>query len=520
MTHDTREKTKWKMAAGAALIAAAGVAGGFGLAGLMSSDGGGAMAMPDSECEEVLYWYDPMVPDQRFDAPGPSPFMDMQLVPKCAGSGAGAQESGVRIDPAIVQNLGIRTAAAAYGVLESATNVTGTLAYDGTAVAIVQPRTGGFVQRTYGLAPQDVVAAGAPIADLLVPEWGGAQAEYLAVRATGDEALARAARQRLRLLGMPDEIIAAVERSGRPQSTVTITAPRTGAITMLGVRPGMTVAAGQSLAEISGYSPIWLEAAVPEALADRVRVGQPVSATLTAFAQERFAGRIIAILPGIEASSRTITVRAAMPNPGLRLKPGMFAQVTLPGERREALLIPSQAVIRTGERTVVMLAREGGGYRPAEVRIGREAGGRSEVLAGLGEGEEVVTSGQFLLDSEASLSGIDMRAIGDAPAKAAHGPRDGHAKANGKTEGQAQGKPAAPAPRTYRASGTVESISARRVSLRHGPVPALEWPAMTMGFAVEKPEQLRGLKPGDRVMFTFEQADTGPRIATIRRHAR
>ena len=120
-------------------------------------------------------------------------------------------------------------------------------------------------------------------------------------------------------------------------------------------------------------------------------MGQPVSATLTAFPGERFAGRIIAILPSAQEASRTITVRAAMPNPGLRLKPGMFAQVMIAPERREALLIPSEAVIRTGERTLVMISQQGGGYRPAEVRIGREAGGRTEVLAGLAEGEEVVT---------------------------------------------------------------------------------------------------------------------------------
>jgi Cu(I)/Ag(I) efflux system membrane fusion protein len=500
MTHDTRKIAAWKISLGAALIAVAGVAGGFGLAGWIMPVGNGDMAMADSECEDVLYWYDPMVPGQRFDAPGPSPFMDMQLVPKCAGGTAQGGE-GVSIDSAQVQNLGIRTTTAEFGVLEPETSVTGTLAYNDSAVANVQPRSGGYVQRTYGLAPLDVVAAGAPIADILVPEWGGAQTEYLAVRATGDAPLARAARERLRLLGMPDGIISSVERSGRPQSTITVTAPQSGAITMLGVRPGMTVSEGQSLAEISGFSPIWLEAAVPEAQAGRVRIGQTVSATLTAFPGERFAGRIIAILPGVAETSRTLTVRAALPNPGLRLKPGMFAQVTLSSEQREALLVPSEAVIRTGERTLVMIAQDGGGYRPAEVRIGREAGGRTEILAGLAQGEEVVTSGQFLLDSEASLSGIDVRAIDDAPSASARG----------------EGRDDADSPRVYRANGTVQRFSGRSVTLRHGPVPALEWPAMTMSFAAQRPDQLGGLQQGDRVSFTFEQAETGPRIVSIRK---
>ena len=246
----TPRQRSYAAAAGIALVS---LAAGYGLSTLgENGEGGGAGA--GTGCEDVLYWYDPMVPGQQFDEPGKSPFMDMQLVPKCAGGDAQGAEA-VSIDPALVQNFGIRTAQAEYGVLEPETTVTGTLAYNGSEVAIVQPRAGGYVQRTYGHAPQDVVARGAPIADLLVPEWGGAQQEYLAVAATGDEALASAARERLRLLGMPDAIISSVARSGRPQSTITVTAPQPGAITSLGVRPGMTVAAGQTLAEISGYSP-------------------------------------------------------------------------------------------------------------------------------------------------------------------------------------------------------------------------------------------------------------------------
>ncbi len=486
-------------------VAAAGIAlvslgAGYGLSTLGGDDGGSEASPSDTGCEEVLYWYDPMVPDQRFEEPGKSPFMDMQLVPKCAGGDGAAGEAGVSIDSAMAQNFGIRTATVELGVLEPDTTVTGTLAYNGADVAIVQPRAGGYVQRTYGLAPQDLISSGAPIVDLLVPEWGGAQREFLAVAATGDAPLTRAARQRLYLLGMPEGVIEAVARSGRPQTTLTVRAPRGGAITTLGVRPGMTVAAGQTLAEISGYSPIWLEAAVPEVLAGEARVGQPVSATLTALPGERFAGRIVAVLPSAVDASRTITVRAAMPNPGLRLKPGMFAQVSLSPERREALLVPSEAVIRTGTRTLVMIMQEKGRYRPAEIRIGREANGRTEVLAGLAAGEEVVTSGQFLLDSEASLAGIDIRPIDEAPSKA--------------TARQANDKP-----QSYRASGAIQSISARSVTLRHGAVPALEWPAMTMAFATTGPAQLRGFKRGDRVSFTFEQSSRGPRLVSIKQAA-
>ena len=490
-----RQKS-WTMAATVALIS---LTAGFSLSRLgegggETGDGGGASS---SQCKDVLYWYDPMVPGQHFDKPGKSPFMDMQLVPKCAGETAA---SGVQIDPGLVQNFGIRTAEAEYGVLEPDVTVTGVLAYNKRNVAIVQPRAGGFVQRTYDRAPDDVVGPGAPLADILVPEWGGAQQEYLAVLNSSDKELAAAMRERMRLLGMSPGLISSVGRSGRAHATITVTAPVGGAITSLGVRPGMTVMAGQTLAEITGFSPIWLEAAVPETQIANVRVGQPVNATLTAFPDERFAGRIIAVLPSAQEASRTVTVRAQLPNPGGKLKPGMFAQVSLTPDTRRALLVPSEAVIRTGRRTIVMLKQDKGGFMPAEVRIGREAGGRTEVLAGLAPGEDVVTSGQFLIDSEASLAGLQVRPIGEEGASA---------------EGAAGGNSAAEAP--FAAIGTIEKIGDGSVTLRHGPVPRLDWPAMTMTFRTKSAAQVRGLKAGDRVRFTFTQQDAGPRIETIGR---
>jgi Cu(I)/Ag(I) efflux system membrane fusion protein len=455
-------------------------------------------AASSGQCTEVLYWYDPMVPAQHFDKPGKSP-MGMEMIPKCAGGEAA--DGGVTINPAMVQNFGIRTATAEFGVLKPETTVSGTLAYNGRDVAMVQPRAGGFVQRTYNLAPQDVVRAGTPIADILVPEWGGAAREYRAVAATGDEELAKAARERMRLLGMSDAAIASAARGGTARSTITIVAPRSGAITALGVRPGMTVMAGQTLAEISGYSPIWLEAAVPETQAADARVGQPVSATLTAFPGERFAGRIIAVLPSAQAESRTITVRAELPNPGLRLKPGMFAQVSLVPVRKEALLVPSEAVIRTGERTLVMLAQPKGAYRPAEVRIGREAKGQTEILAGLAPGEKVVVSGQFLLDSEASLAELDVRPISQVPAP----------------NGEATGTQAIEKPQSYDSTGTIRAIRKDGVDLDMAALPALKWPPMRMAFAAQGSAQLRDLRPGDKVVFSFTNQADMPRLVSIRK---
>ena len=409
-----------QLAAALAFVALIAGAGGYYLA---ASRGGNETASGATAGGTLLYYYDPMFPNQKFDKPGKSPFMDMELVPKFAeGAGGGSAASGppaVTINPAAMQNLGVRIVAAKRDTLSTGQDVTGVIAFNERNVAIVQARAIGFVQRSYGRAPGDIVRAGAPLADVLVPEWGGAQREYLAVRRTGNAALTSAARQRLMLLGMPAGLIAAVARSGRVRDVATVTTPSGGVIDTLEVRPGMTLAMGQPLARIVGLGTVWLDAAVPEARIGDVRPGAVVTADLSAFPGERFPGRVQAILPTAQSESRTVTVRVELQNRGLRLRPGMFARVSLGQSETSALLIPTEAVIRTGKRTVVMLSAGDGRYHPAEVQIGRESGGRTEILAGLAEGEKVVASGQFLLDSEASLTGIPVRAIGAAPASKA-----------------------------------------------------------------------------------------------------
>ncbi|MDB5711678.1 MAG: efflux transporter periplasmic adaptor subunit [Sphingomonas bacterium] len=355
--------------------------------------------------KKILYWYDPMIPAEHHDAPGLSS-MGMQTIPKYAGDAGGTADPGVRVDSAAAQNLGIRLAAVERGSLSGDLTVTGAIDFNQRDVAIVQARAAGFVQRVYARAPGDVIAAGAPLADVLMPEWGGAQAEYDAVRRTGDAALIAASRERLRLLGV---------RGAGGRGMTTIRSPIGGAIQTLDIRAGMTLSAGQTLAQVSGLGTVWLNAAVPEAQAALVRIGRPVRAELAAFPGESVTGRIVAILPTAQPDSRTLTVRIELTNPGARLRPGMFATVHLGGDAASRLLVPSEAIIRTGKRDLVMVATAGGRYQPVEVRLGREAGGKTEVVAGLAEGQKVVASGQFLLDSEASLGGIAAKPLAPEP---------------------------------------------------------------------------------------------------------
>ena len=484
------------------IVALAGlaVATGVGFAvGRMTHTQPAQPAAPSQGGRHALYWYDPMTPSQHFDKPGKSPFMDMQLVPKFADEAPGA--AGLQIDPARTQNLGVRLSTVERGALPSGVSATGVIAFNERDVAVVQAKAAGFVQRVYARAPGDILAAGAPLADLLVPEWAGAQGEYLAVQRTREPALILAARERLKLLGMPPALIEAVEKTGHVRNIVTVSTPTGGVIRTLGVRGGMSVMAGQTLAEINGLSRVWLNVSIPETMAGQVHAGQNVTATLAAYPGETFHGRVAAILPQTDAASHTLTARIELPNPGGRLKPGMFASAEFGGVGQSALLVASEAVIRTGARSLVMVAQPGGRYAPAEVKIGREGDGKTEILAGLSEGEKVVASGQFLIDSEASLSGIQARPVA-RPAASAPSP----------TLAPRPNPSPSRIPALYEGVGRVEQISPASVTLSHQPVPAIGWPAMTMTFKLADPALAQGVKVGDRVAFAFDQPSAGPTV--------
>ena len=460
---------------------------------------GQGAAAPAAGERKVLYWYDPMKPEARFDKPGKSPFMDMQLVPRYADESATA---GVQIDPALSQSLGVRLVPVVQEALATRVEAPGTLGFNDRDVAIVQARTGGFVERVYARAPGDVVAAGAPLVDVLVPEWAGAQQEFLAVRATGQAELAAASRQRLVLMGMPAALIEEVERSGRAQPLQTITSPIGGVIQELMVRAGMSLAPGMTLARIGGLSSLWLEVAVPEVHAGLLAVGQSVQATLSAYPGQTFNGRIAAVLPDARLETRTLRVRIELPNPGGRLRAGMAALAVLSSAAQPALVVPSEAVIRTGQRALVFVAGDTPGrYTPVTVELGREVGGKLVILKGLAAGQQVVASGQFLIDSEASLAGVVARGVATSEA------------APGTTA------PGAKLASVYETLGVVEAIEPAELTLQHEPVQALKWPAMSMPFMLKSPQQAAGLKVGDRVRFSFSQSASGVVVERIRKEA-
>ena len=485
-------------------IAALTSAGGYGAYSIGMSRGM-RMASPDSGAasagvaqtagavdptadKRVLYWHDPMVPGQKFDKPGKSPFMDMQLVPVYAG--AEGDEGKVTISSRMQQNLGMRTAEVTRGVLAPALEAVGSVAYNERDVAVVQARSNGFVERLNVRAPLDPVRKGQPLAELYVPDWVAAQEEYLSTRrmaGTRLEALVDGARQRMRLVGMTEEQIRMVESTGKVHPRLTVSAPIGGVVAELGAREGMTVMAGAPLFRINGLGTVWVNAEVRESQASEVRPGNLVEARTPALPGTVFKGRVGAILPEVNPVTRTFKARVELANPGGRLVPGMFATVNFtPAVRKEVLLVPTEAVIQTGKRSVVIVAQGDGKFAPVDVETGIEANGRTEIRRGLEGGQKVVVSGQFLLDSEASLKSTETR-MGDAPA-----PETG--KAIGAT---------------HRGTGKVEAVGKDEITLSHDPIASLQWGAMTMDFKIPATGLPKDIKAGDTVEFEFSQTRDG-----------
>lgn len=361
------------------------------------------------QARQALYWYDPMMPEQHFDKPGKSPFMDMQLVPKYADDTGTA---GVRIDPGVQQNVGIRTARVESGRLTSRIQVPATLGWDLRQESIISARVDGIVSRLHVKAPFEPVHRGQTLATVLAPAWASAIAEAEALRHTQSSSakdLQSAANQRLRMLGLSGTHI------GRDGSVVLLS-PSDGVVSDVLVREGQTVMAGMPLFRVNSTATLWLEAAIPQGSLGGIRRGTKVEATVSALPGRMFDGEVETLLPEIDPVSRAQRARIVLRNEDGLLVPGMFAELVFQFEASDAVpLVPTEAIVATGSDTRVIVVRPEGGFEPVQVRLGRSSGGRTEILSGLNGGEHVVVSGQFLIDSEASLSGALERLDASKP---------------------------------------------------------------------------------------------------------
>lgn len=438
----------------------------------------GDTATPAKGERRILYWHDPMVPGAKFDKPGKSPFMDMQLVPVYADE----EVTGVAVSvsSSISQNLGIRLGKVERTILRPRLDAVGSVAFDERLLELVPARVEGYVAKLRVKAPLELVRRGQPLADILAPQWLEAQEEYLSLldaKSERGQSVRDAARQRLQVLGVPESTIRSIETDRKTKASTTLFAPIDGVVTELAVREGAAFMAGTVLFKINGMKTVWVNAQVPETQVSLIPMGSTVETVATAWPGVRFKGRVEALLPEVDLQTRTLQVRIAVDNPDFRLTPGMFVSlefVAMAGEPQ--LVVPSEAVITTGERSAVIVARDAGGFDVADVTAGIEADGKTAILSGLQEGQSIVLSGQFLIDSEASLRSTVARLTSVSNAVT---------------------------PAMHQTQGTITEISPEQITIAHDAVPSLDWGPMTMSFKTPDKRLPPDLKSGDRVSFSF-----------------
>ena len=386
---------------------------------LPGSETPAARSSPAAMADEPLYWVAPMDPGYRSDKPGKSP-MGMDLIPVYADEGGdegSAAGSRVKILPEVVNNLGVRTAPVRRETLSRKISTVGYLDYDETRISHIHTRTEGWIERLAVRAEGEQVGEGQLLFELYAPTLVNAQEEYLQALASGNRLLSQASAERLLALGVSPAQVKQLEQHRKVAQYVRFHAPQSGILSRLNVREGMYVKPDTEVMSLANLDQVWLLAEVFERQAGWVKTGQGAEARLPALPERTWSGEVEYIYPDLDPVTRTLRARLRFDNTERLLMPNMYAHVDIYGEpAREILTIPHEALIRGADMTRVVISLGNGSFEVREIRAGMESGDRVEVLSGLEEGEEIVVSAQFLIDSEASLNaGLQrLQSPGDA----------------------------------------------------------------------------------------------------------
>ena len=434
----------------------------FGAYTVLTPSGSEQMTSAASAEKEPLYWVAPMDANYKRDKPGKSPMgMDLVAVYDDGGKGPDEGEGTIRISPDVVNNLGVRTSTASYKSLHTEINTVGYVTYDEDNLVHIHPRVQGWIEKLHVTAIGDQVKKGQSLYEIYSPELVNAQEEFLLALDRNNKRLISAAKNRLTALQLPKSAIAELEKTKKVQQRITFYAPQNGVVENLKIREGFFVKPGSTLMSIGDLSEVWVEGEVFERQAGQVKTGTPVTMTLDYLPGKTWKGQVDYIYPTLDAKTRTVKIRLRFKNENGDFKPNMFAQLAIHTTGDEsALLIPKEALIRTGNQDRVVLALGEGSFKSVAVRVGRYDSESVEILEGLSEGEKVVSSAQFLLDSESSKSSDFKRMNHD------------HSESNDA------------APSSVWVSAQVQSLMAdhKMLTLTHEPIPEWDWPEMTMDF--------------------------------------
>ncbi|QPG05307.1 efflux RND transporter periplasmic adaptor subunit [Salinimonas marina] len=461
-----------------------------------------------NEHAEPLYWVAPMDDNYRRDRPGKSP-MGMDLVPVYADSKQSLSPGTVTISPAIQHNFGVTVAPVTYGKLEPSLTTVGYVDYDESLLAHLHPRTAGWIEQVFVNATGEVVAADQPLYTLYSPELVNAQEELLIALKRNNTNLITAAKARLQALGLTAKHIHDLTQSRQLQQSVTFLAPQAGFIKQLNIREGFYVEPASLMMSIASLDSVWIKAEISESLTGLVAIDNTADISVTARPGERWQGKVVHVHPAMNPATRSLRARIQVPNPTQQLKPNMFATVTLHTQPLPAtLLIPEAALIRVGQEQRVVVALSNTTFKSIAVTAGRSANGQVQILKGLQAGDKVVTSAQFLIDSESSKAS-DLKRLA---------PDQTHANQN--QSGHAVEPPTQTdtADSVWVQATVIETMPAmHQLKVSHQAVADWDWPVMTMMFKVTADIELRALTAGQNVQIELTRyADNAVTITQLK----
>jgi len=455
--------------------------------------GGTQSSKMQSETTEAkpLYWVAPMDSNYRKDKPGLSP-MGMELVPVYADAGSDS-DSGpgtIKVSPEVVNNLGVRTATAVMGSLHAPITTVGYIKYDEDQLVHIHPRVEGWIEKLYVKSAGDPVKENQALYDIYSPALVNAQEELMIALDRKNERLIQAAEDRLNALQLPLSAVRTLKKTREVKQNITFYAPQSGVIDNLNVREGFFAKPGNALMSIGKIDQVWVEAEVFERQASEVEVGLAVTMSLAYLPGKEWLGKVDYIYPTLNPKTRTIKLRLRFENKTGDLKPNMFAQVVIHSRMtHDTLLIPKEAVIRTGRFDRVVLALGGGRYKSVEIKTGRYGERFVEVLSGIKNGENVVSSAQFLLDSESSKSSDFKRMNNEMMIE-----------------------------NRVWVEATINSLMGnhRMMNATHQPIEVWDWPVMTMDFTVSDSINLTKLKQGMTLQIEIEKiSDANYEISNV-----
>ena len=438
--------------------------------------------------KKVLYWVAPMDPKYKRNKPGKSP-MGMDLIPVYADSDSGGDASEVKISPTVVNNIGVRTAMVQLQNLERRIDTVGYVNIDETKISHIHLRTDGWVEQLSVKFEGEHVNNNQLLFRYYSPKLVNGQEEYLQAISLKNQRLIDASKLRLISLGMSKSQVRRIKKTKKVSQLVSIYAPQHGVVSHLAIREGMRVKPEMDVLTLANFKSVWLQTAVFERQADWVTLGGRAEARLAYLPGEVWKGKVDFIYPTLDPKTRTLKVRLQFDTPNKRMKPNMYAKVTIfATPRKNVLTIPREAVIRSGHGERVVLALGEGRFKSRAIRTGMESAGLVEVLAGLKAGEQVVTSAQFLIDSQASLKGSLDRM---------------------ETQQQVEEAEKAPVAETIKSMGILRKTMAdeRKIKLSHEPIPALKWPAMTMDFVLAEGIEVPNWPANTKVHFELRKLD-------------